>query len=105
MIPKIDHKKIEKCAACGAADTEGFVVCSSFGASSFPLCLRCIYDGRDVYMQMVDYIANAGYWPDDINTCCQEEVRRQLKLYNKTEEEFAADVENTIAFERAIFRR
>lgn len=42
---------------------------------------------------MVDYIADAGRWPDDINEVYQEEVRRQLKLHSKTEEEFKEDVE------------
>jgi hypothetical protein len=105
MIPKIEPQKIEKCAACGATDTEGFVVCSGFGPFSFPLCLSCISEGREVYRQVVDYIADAGQWPDDINADYQEEVRRQLRLHNKTEEEFAADVENAIAFERAMVGR
>lgn len=105
MIPKFEPQKIEKCAACGVTNTEGFVVCSGFGPFSFPLCLSCISEGREVYKQVVDYIANAGRWPDDINVDYQEEVRRQLRLHNKTEEEFAADVENVIAFERAVFGR
>lgn len=103
MIPKIEPQKIEKCAACGTTDTEGLVVCSGFGAFSFPLCLSCISEGREVYRQVVDYIADAGHWPDDINADYQEEVRRQLRLHNKTEAEFAADVENALAFERAMF--
>lgn len=105
MIPKLEPHKIEKCAACGATVTEGFVVCSGFGPFSFPLCLRCISEGREVYRQIVDYIADAGHWPDDISVDYQEEVRRQLRLHNKTEAEFAADVENVIAFKRAMFGR
>lgn len=105
MIPKFEPQKIEKCTACGVTETEGFVVCSGFGPFSFPLCLRCISEGREVYRQVVDYIADAGHWPDDINADYQEEVRRQLRLHNKTEAEFAADVENAIAFERAMFGR
>jgi hypothetical protein len=54
---------------------------------------------------MVEYIANAGRWPEDINEIYQEEVRRQLRLHNKTEAEFAADVEKAIAFERAMLGR
>lgn len=105
MIPKFELQKIEKCAACRATGIEGFVVCSSFGPFSFPLCLSCILEGREVYRQVVDYIADAGHWPDDINSDYQEEVRHQLRLHNKTEEEFAADVENVIALKRAVFGR
>lgn len=103
MIPKIEPHKIEKCTACGATETKGFVVCSGFGAFSFPLCMSCISEGREVYSQMVDYIADAGFWPDDINEDYQEEVRRQLRLHNKTEEEFAADVEQAIIFFNQAF--
>ncbi len=92
MIPKLEPQKIEKCAACGTKHTEGFAVCSAFGAFSFPLCMSCISEGREVYSQMVDYIADAGPWPDGINEDYQEEVRRQLRLHNKTEEEFIADL-------------
>jgi hypothetical protein len=103
MIPKIEPQKIEKCAACGTKNTEGFVVCSAFGAFSFPLCMSCISEGREVYSQIVDYIADAGFWPDGINEDYQEEVRRQLRLHNKTEEEFAADVEQAIIFFNQAF--
>lgn len=102
MIQKIKPYKIETCAACGATNAEGLVVCSGFGPFSFPLCLKCISEGREAYRQVVDYIANAGRWPDDINEVYQEEVRRQLILHNKTEAEFAADIENALAFERAM---
>ncbi len=97
MIPKIEPHKIEKCAACGATETKGFVVCSGFGAFSDAICLSCISEGREPYQQIVNYIADAGPWPDDINEDYQEEVRRQLRLYNKTEEEFKADVDAAIA--------
>jgi hypothetical protein len=103
MIPKFEPQKIEKCAACGAKNTEGFVVCSGFGAFSDAICLSCISEGREPYQQVVNYIADAGPWPDGINKDYQEEVIRQLKLHNKTEAEFAADVENAIAFERLLF--
>jgi hypothetical protein len=92
MIPKIEPQKIEKCAACGVTDTKGFVVCSGFGAFSDAICLSCISEGREPYQQIVNYIADAGPWPDGINEDYQEEVRRQLRLHNKTEEEFIADL-------------
>ena len=89
-----------KCAGCKKA--EGItVVCSMFGAISFALCNRCLKEGREDYRNMVNYISCAGHWPQDINDIYQEEVRRQLKLHNKTEEEFRNDVEEAIAEEQA----
>jgi hypothetical protein len=100
---KLDLHDIARCEACGAENVKGLVACSLFGAYSGAWCENCIREGRDSYNLMVDYIANAGRWPDDINEIYQEEVRRQLKLHDKTEAEFAADVENVIAFERLLF--
>lgn len=89
-----------KCAGCKKA--EGItVVCSMFGATSFALCDKCLKEGREDYRNMVNYISCAGHWPQDINDLYQEEVRRQLKLHNKTEEEFRNDVEEAIAEEQA----
>lgn len=89
-----------KCAGCKKA--EGItVVCSMFGATSFALCDKCLKEGREDYRNMVNYISCAGHWPQDINDIYQEEVRRQLKLHNKTEEEFRNDVEEAIAEEQA----
>ena len=89
-----------KCAGCKKA--EGItVVCSMFGATSFALCDKCLKEGREDYRNMVNYISCAGHWPQDINDIYQEEVRRQLKLYNKAEEEFRNDVEEAIAVEQA----
>jgi hypothetical protein len=95
---KIESHKIEKCAACGAEHTEGAVACSLFGAYSASWCLDCLKVGRDSYDQMVNYIADAGRWPDDINEAFQHEVRHQLKLHNKTEEEFKKDVDEAASF-------
>lgn len=93
-----------KCAGCKKA--EGItVVCSMFGATSFALCDTCLREGREDYRNMVNYISCAGRWPDDINDIYQAEVRRQLKLHDKTEAEFAADVEEAIAFERLFFSK
>lgn len=103
MIQKLEPQNIEKCAACGAKDTKGFVVCSGFGAFSDAICLSCISEGREPYQQIVNYIADAGPWPDGINEDYQEEVRRQLRLHNKTEEEFATDVEQAIIFFNQAF--
>ena len=92
----IDLYDIEKCEACGAENVKGAVAYSLFGAYSGAWCEDCLRTGRDSYSQMVSYISCAGRWPDDINEAYQQEVRRQLKLHNKTEEEFAKDVDREI---------
>ncbi len=88
-----------RCAGCREA--EGITVVSSmFGATSFALCDKCLKEGREDYRNMVNYISAAGHWPQDINEIYQAEVRRQLKLQGKTEEEFRDAVENAIAEEQ-----
>lgn len=89
-----------KCGGCKKAEGTT-TVCSIFGAISYVLCEDCLRAGRENYKNMVNYIANAGHWPQDINEIYKEEVRRQLKLHNKTEEEFRNDVEAAIAEEQA----
>lgn len=84
-----------RCAGCREA--EGITVVSSmFGATSFALCDKCLREGREDYRNMVNHISVAGHWPQDINEIYQAEVRRQLKLHGKTEEEFRNAVENAI---------
>ena len=85
-----------KCRGCKKAEGTT-VVCSIFGAISYVLCDECLRLGKENYRNMVDYIACAGHWPQDINEIYQAEVRRQLKLHNKTEEEFRNDIEESIA--------
>ena len=92
----IDMYDITKCEACGAENTKGLVACSLFGSYSGSWCENCLTEGRDSYSQMISYIAAAGRWPDDINKVYQQEVRRQLKLHNKTEEEFKRDIDDLI---------
>ena len=88
-----------RCAGCREA--EGITVVSSmFGATSFALCDKCLKEGREDYRNMVNYISAAGHWPQDINEIYQAEVRRQLKLHGKTEEEFRDAVEYAIAEEQ-----
>ena len=88
-----------RCAGCREA--EGITVVSSmFGATSFALCDKCLKEGREDYRNMVNYISAAGHWPQDINDIYQAEVRRQLKLHGKTEEEFRDSVEYAIAEEQ-----
>ena len=71
-----------------------------FGATSFALCNKCLKEGREDYRNMVNYISAVGHWPQDINEIYQAEVRRQLKLHAKTEEEFRDAVEYAIVEEQ-----
>lgn len=89
------------CEVCGHEDN-CVVVCSCFGAFSFSVCGNCLVQGKEKYSNMVHYIANAGHFPEDINPEYQAEVRHQLKLHNKTEEEFIQDVEKAV-IEEALF--
>ena len=84
------------CDVCGK-ETEDIVVCSSsFGPFSIAVCKDCLAQGKECYSNMVSYIACAGHFPDEITSEYQALVRNQLILYNKTEEEFIADVEKEI---------
>ena len=93
---------IVKCDVCGAENTIGLVASSAFGATSYAYCACCLAEDKEPYRAIVDYISCAGRWPQDINEMYQREVRRQLKLHNKTEEEFAKDVEEEDKFLREI---
>ena len=92
-----------KCAGCNKAEGST-AVCSVFGATSYVLCDDCIRLGKENYRNMVNYIANAGHWPQDINEIYQAEVRRQLKLHDIPEEVFKFEVERAIAEEQAFIK-
>lgn len=84
------------CEVCGKRNTT-FVTCASkFGPMSFFYCSDCFKEGKEPYDTIVAYIACAGHFPEDINEEYQKEVRRQLVLHSKTEEEFIKDVDNFI---------
>ena len=87
---------IDTCDVCGKKEAVGFVVASAFGAHSNAVCVDCIEAGKESYRDMVLYISCAGRWPQDINEEYQRFVRKQLDLHGKTEEEFAADIDEEI---------
>lgn len=93
---------LNTCAVCGKTE-ECEVVCGYFGAYSYAICKDCLESGKEPYKAMVSYIANAGRFPDNINLGYQALVREQLKLHNKTEEEFIKDVDNCINEMYAFF--
>ncbi len=87
---------LDSCDVCGKTNVEGYVVASVFGPCSNAVCLECLESGKEPYYEMVAYISEAGNWPTDINEMYQKEVRRQLELHGKTEEQFKEDVERMI---------
>ena len=96
----MDHQRLESCDVCGDKDVLGLAVCSTFGAHTFACCEACLAVDKEPYRAIVNYISAAGHWPQDINKMYQREVRRQLKLHGKTEEEFRDAVEYAIAEEQ-----
>jgi hypothetical protein len=84
------------CEVCGKMNTD-FVTCASkFGPISFCYCSDCFHAGKEPYDIIVANIACAGHFPDDINYFHQNEVRKQLKLHNVSEEQFIKDVDDFI---------
>ncbi len=88
-----DYASQGKCQVCGK-ETDVVVACSTMGALSLAYCEDCARHGYEPYGEMVGYIACAGSWPDDINPTYQEIVRTNLQFHNKTEAEFAYDVDH-----------
>lgn len=79
---------MSKCAVCNK-ETKTTVCCSSCGGISFAYCDECLQAGREPY----DALVGMGLYYEDI----RETYRRiillpSLKFYNKTVEEFNADV-------------
>ena len=79
-----------KCEVCNK-ETEVFVASSAYGPISFAYCKECLINGLEPYGAIVDYIACAGSFPDDISEEYQKDVRRQLKLQGVSEEQFIKD--------------
>ncbi len=87
-----------QCHCCGAKsrhrENKLTTVSSVFGGFSHALCGDCLFERKEPYWGMVNAICFAGgtNFPEGINEMFVTEVRRQLKLHNKTEEEFVEDV-------------
>ena len=84
----------KQCDCCKKWVSNTHAVSSAFGAFTLSVCDDCALSGRDSYGLMVSYIGCAGRFPDDINEAYREEVRYQLKLHGKTEEQFIKDVDD-----------
>ena len=85
-----------KCDVCGK-ECEAFVAASAYGPISFAYCRECLANGREPYRAIVDYIACAGHFPDDINEAYRTDVYKQLELHGVSEEQFIKDVNEYIA--------
>ena len=87
-----------KCGVCGKEvdENSSFVCCSSFGAITNRYCKKCWENKLEPYDQMVDSIAMAGYFPEEIRPEVVAQVRAILKALNKPEEQFIEDVNGRI---------
>ena len=87
-----------QCHCCGAKsrykEHKVTTVSSVFGGFSISLCGDCLFNRKEPYWAMVNCICFAGgnNFPEGINPMFVEEVRRQLKLHNISEEQFVKDV-------------
>lgn len=84
------------CCACGRKNVEVTACASVFGSYSMAYCDECILSGKESYSAMLHFIATVGEFPDDISEEYQNEVHRQLKLHNITEQQFISDVKDKI---------
>ena len=89
----LESNTTKQCDCCKKWISDTHAVASAFGAFTIGICDECLNSGRDSYGLMVSYIGCAGRFPDDINEAYREEVRIQLKLHGKTEEQFIKDVD------------
>lgn len=83
------------CDVCGE-ERECVVYASGYGPITLAYCESCFEKGLKPYGIVVAYIACAGHFPEDINDAYQQDVRRMLSLWGKTEETFIRDVETAI---------
>ena len=83
------------CAVCGKK-AEVVVCCSAFGAVSYAYCENCLTNGLEPYWAMVNSIACAGRFPEDISEEYQKLCRDILGKLGISEEQFISDVNKSI---------
>lgn len=83
-----------KCDVCGK-ETDVAPLASAYGAVSWAYCKDCLNKGLEPYGAVVSYISCAGHFPEDINEAYVNDVRRILKEFNITEEQFIKDCEKS----------
>lgn len=86
---------IRKCDVCGKT-APVHIACSAYGAFSLAYCAECLANELEPYGIVVEHIACAGHFPDEIREEYQKDIRRMLPLWGKTEEEFIRDVDKAI---------
>ena len=87
-------KRHDKCDVCG--EVKDVVTAASVFGGSYSYCNDCLNKGAEPYHAMVDYIAYAGRFPEDINLHYQAYCRHVLAALNISEEQFIKDVEQEI---------
>mgnify|MGYP003310242041 CR=1 FL=1 len=93
LFDKLSNKG--KCDVCGRED-KVVPAASIFGATTFVYCKKCLDLGVEPYDAMVDYIACAGHFPDDVNVTYQVVCREILRRLDIPEEQFIKDVDTAI---------
>lgn len=79
---------MSKCDVCGK-ETNTTVCSSTCGAISFAYCDECLRNGIEPY----DALVGMGLYYDDINNTYKQQILDpSLRFYNKTKEQFNADV-------------
>ena len=88
--------QINICDVCNKEVEKIYVRASAFGAISYAYCDECFEKGLEPYDGMVDYIACAGRFPEDINKEYQTHIRQILAGLGFTEAKFIEDVNTAI---------
>lgn len=83
-----------KCEVCGKQTQVG--VAASIFSGSFAYCEKCLHNRLEPYHAMVDYVACAGHFPEDINVAYQIMCQHILKGLGVSEEWFIKDVDDRI---------
>ena len=87
-------KRHDKCDVCG--EVKDVVTAASLFGGSYSYCMNCLNKGAEPYRAMVDYIACAGHYPEDISLIYQAFCQMTLNALNIPEEQFIKDVDDRI---------
>ena len=98
----IEPDRIDTCAVCGERGPV-YVRTSLLGGITNGYCQKCLVSGAEPWGDLVTYISRAGHYPDDINWVYRNIVRVTCKRLGKTEEEFAAAVDDEINADALFF--
>lgn len=87
------------CEVCGK-ETKNFVVPGTFGSYSFSACAECIKEGYEPY-KWITYGGGFGKiatkrYPSFVSTMQVDKIRRILKFYGKSEEEYIENCKKAV---------